>query len=262
MAARITDDGLWRVTYGDIAGLSKEEYLERQPMRFEKLLPALKPGTYKLTNASPYKLQQRCAPSFRQGRFILVADAAHLCNPFGGMGLTGGFADVGSLYDCLVGMHQGLADDKILDKYSDIRIKLWREMIDPISRANFRRLWCEEAIPERDQFFEMCQNASKDEQLAKDFALVSTSSGKCLTLFVANFCGRRCTGYATTSHSTTTTRGRRPMGQRWMACIEGLALMRFRVSQWTSLKGLCGGCACSWRSLPCLDVSHIALVGT
>lgn len=81
MAARITNDGLWRVTYGDVPGLSKEEYLERQPMRFEKLLPALKPGAYKLTNASPYKLQQRCADTFRKRRCVLVADAAHLCNP-------------------------------------------------------------------------------------------------------------------------------------------------------------------------------------
>jgi hypothetical protein len=82
MAAKITPDGMWRVTYGDKIGLSTKEYLERQPMRYEQLLPGNpKPGDYKLMNASPYKLQQRCAPSFRVGRFILVADAAHLCNP-------------------------------------------------------------------------------------------------------------------------------------------------------------------------------------
>lgn len=172
MAARITDDGCWRVTYGDIAGLTKEEYLERQPMRFEKLLPALKPGTYKLTNASPYKLQQRCAPTFRVGRFVLVADAAHLCNPFGGMGLTGGFGDVGSLYDCLAGIHQGLADEDILDKYSEVRIKIWKEMIDPISRGNFRRLWDEEAIPDRNQFIETCKRAAEDKEMARELAEV------------------------------------------------------------------------------------------
>lgn len=82
MAAKITPDGLWRVTYGDTWGLSTEEYLERQPMRYEQLLPGNpKPGEYKLVNASPYKLHQRCASSFRVGRFLLAADAAHLCNP-------------------------------------------------------------------------------------------------------------------------------------------------------------------------------------
>jgi len=82
MAAKITPDGMWRVTYGDKVGLSTKEYLERQPKRFEDILPGNpKQGDYKLVRASPYKLQQRCAPSFRVGRFVLVADAAHLCNP-------------------------------------------------------------------------------------------------------------------------------------------------------------------------------------
>jgi 2-polyprenyl-6-methoxyphenol hydroxylase-like FAD-dependent oxidoreductase len=82
MAARITDDGLWRCTYGDIAGLTKEEYVKRQPMRYEEILPRKpNPDDYKLVGLSPYKLQQRCAPSFHVGRFLLVADAAHLCNP-------------------------------------------------------------------------------------------------------------------------------------------------------------------------------------
>jgi len=145
-------------------------------MRFEKLLPALKPGTYKLTNASPYKLQQTCEPKFRVGRFVLVADAAHFCNPFGGMGLTGGFGDVGSLYDCLAGIHQGLATQDTLDKYIEIRIKIWRDMIDPIPRGNFRRLWDEAAIPDRDQFIETCKRAAEDKEMARELAEVHTIS--------------------------------------------------------------------------------------
>ncbi len=82
MAARITNDGLYRVTYKEIPNLSREEYIARQPKRYEDILPGHpKPGEYKITNISPYKLQQRCAPSFRVGRVVLAADAAHLCNP-------------------------------------------------------------------------------------------------------------------------------------------------------------------------------------
>lgn len=82
MAARITKDGLWRVTYGDSDSLSREELVARQPKRYEEILPGNpKPGDYKLVSMSPYKLQQRCAPSFRVGRVVLIADAAHLCNP-------------------------------------------------------------------------------------------------------------------------------------------------------------------------------------
>jgi len=82
MAAKITNDGLWRVTYGDDAGLGRDELVKRQPMRYERILPGNpKPGDYKLISMSPYKLQQRCAKTFRVGKVCLVADAAHLCNP-------------------------------------------------------------------------------------------------------------------------------------------------------------------------------------
>jgi len=56
------------------------------------------------------------------------------------MGLTGGIADVGSLYDSLLGIHTGQADDSILDKYDEIRRKIWHEVINPVSSDNMRRL--------------------------------------------------------------------------------------------------------------------------
>lgn len=70
-------------------------------------------------------------------------------------------------------MQKGLADDSILDKYSEVRIKKWKEMIDPVSRANFRRIWAEDAIPERNEFFEMCKKMENDEEMQKQGAGVS-----------------------------------------------------------------------------------------
>jgi 2-polyprenyl-6-methoxyphenol hydroxylase-like FAD-dependent oxidoreductase len=82
MAAKITNDGLWRVTYGEIGGLSPEEYRERLPAKFKKMLPGHpEPREYQVVNFSPYKIHQRLAKSLRSGRFLLAADAAHLCNP-------------------------------------------------------------------------------------------------------------------------------------------------------------------------------------
>src|ERR1700754_1414955 len=94
------------------------QLIARQPMKYEIMLPGHpKPGDYKLDNISPYKIHQRCAEKFRVGRFLLAADAAHLCNPFGGLGLTGGLVDAGGLAECFEGIVQGLADDSILDIY-------------------------------------------------------------------------------------------------------------------------------------------------
>ena len=44
MAARIgphpdPKKNVWRISYGEIGGLSDEELLQRQPMKFEKMLP-------------------------------------------------------------------------------------------------------------------------------------------------------------------------------------------------------------------------------
>ncbi len=78
--------------------------------------------------------------------------------PSGGLGLTGGIADVGSLYDSLVGIHTGQADDSILDVYDEVRRRIWRDIINPVSSENMTRLFKysgpDEAM-EKDEFFKM-----------------------------------------------------------------------------------------------------------
>ena len=82
MAAKITNDGLWRVTYGEKPGLTSEELRTRLPEKFKSMLPGHpEPDQYQIKNFSPYKVHQRLAKSMRVGRFLLAADAAHLCNP-------------------------------------------------------------------------------------------------------------------------------------------------------------------------------------
>lgn len=82
MVAKIQPDGLYRVTYGEKAGLTPDELKARQPDKFQAFLPGHPtPDKYTLVNFSPYRVHQRCVDKMRVGRFILAADAAHLCNP-------------------------------------------------------------------------------------------------------------------------------------------------------------------------------------
>lgn len=174
MAARITRDNLYRITYGEAPGLSREEYLARQPAIFEKILPGHpKPDEYKVVTTSPYKMHQRCAPKFRVGRIMLAADAAHLCNPWGGLGITGGFVDVGGLFDCLLGIYQGKADESILDLYSEKRIEKYKTIIDPISQENFRRVSDKDPATryERDEFMQALKKAETDDGFRKELLL-------------------------------------------------------------------------------------------
>lgn len=78
MAAKIGTDGLYRITYGELPGLTPEQLRERQPWKFKEMLPGHpEPSDYKIVNYSPYRVHQRLAPSMRVGRFCLAADAAH-----------------------------------------------------------------------------------------------------------------------------------------------------------------------------------------
>ena len=156
-----------------------QEILDNQPAQFERILPGHpRPDEYTITDTSPYKLHQRCAEKFRVGRICLAGDAAHLCNPWGGLGLTGGFADVMGLADCLEGYATGQADENILDKYDEVRRAVFHDYIDPSSTANYLRisaLGTEDAIG-KDPFIAMCVAAKRDpkvkEQMEKVLCLV------------------------------------------------------------------------------------------
>lgn len=91
------------------------------------------------------------------------------------MGLTGGIADVGSLYDSLYGIHTGLADESILDIYDEQRRKIWHDIINPISTENIKRLFnqsADEAL-EKDPFLKMVKQAESDPELAAKMQAVS-----------------------------------------------------------------------------------------
>jgi len=84
LIASLNEPGLWRVSYGELPGLTHEQLMERQPMKFEAIFPGPRPLKYDLKNASPYRINQRCATTMKKGNVLLAGDAAHLCNPFGG----------------------------------------------------------------------------------------------------------------------------------------------------------------------------------
>jgi len=91
------------------------------------------------------------------------------------MGLTGGIGDVGSLVEALVGMHTGQADDSILDKYDEVRRKIYHEVTDPISTDNIKRLYDQDPAKamETDTFLQMAKRAETDKEFAHQMQQVS-----------------------------------------------------------------------------------------
>ena len=67
-----------------------------------------------------YKVHQRVAESFRQGRTLLLGDAAHINNPAGGMGMNSGIHDAQILSERLAGVLSG-GSDELLEGYAQER---------------------------------------------------------------------------------------------------------------------------------------------
>lgn len=178
MVARIGGPGgLFRVTYGEEGSMLKEACAapERATERLQAILPAhlSDPSQFEVVSSSPYRVHQRCAPSFRVGRVLLAADAAHLCNPMGGMGLTNGMVDVGGLADCLIGIHSGLADEDILEKYDSVRRGIFQNVVDGITTANLKRIMQDSSQAlENDPFLQACRDAAQSPEKAAMLANV------------------------------------------------------------------------------------------
>ncbi|MFI8193980.1 FAD-dependent oxidoreductase [Streptomyces sp. NPDC085946] len=114
--ARVDESDLWRVTYHEDSSLPMETVPSRIAAFFAGLLSA--GASYELVQYSPYTMHQRTATSYRAGRLLLAGDAAHVTNPIGGLGLTGGLFDSYVLSEALAAVLAGTADDEILDEYS------------------------------------------------------------------------------------------------------------------------------------------------
>lgn len=71
--------------------------------------------------------------------------------------------DVGGLSQCLIGIAQGKATDDILDKYDEVRRKIWHEVINPVSSSNFVRVSSDpDVVADTDELIVMSKKAWED----------------------------------------------------------------------------------------------------
>lgn len=167
---------LWRVTYGDAGGFSDEEYIARRPEAFKRLLPGSpEPSDYTITDTNQFRIHNRCVDKMRVGRILLAADAAHVCNPFGGYGCMSAVLDAGGLADCLIGYYEGWTDESILDLYAEIRRQKFVDYVDRRSRKNFYRISRTDADTalETDPFLGILKEMEGDKERTKQFLMVS-----------------------------------------------------------------------------------------
>jgi len=163
---------LWRVTFSESESLP----LDTLPERIDAFMQAFLPGEgagrrgYELVQHAPYRMHQRTAARYRQGRILLAGDAAHLTNPTGAMGLTTGVFDVELLLDRLSAVIEGRQGTQALDDYSERRRRAFLELASPAA-SRFKQLVYDGSQADIDAAFEEYRRVASDPSSARDFFL-------------------------------------------------------------------------------------------
>ncbi|KAL2787236.1 FAD binding domain-containing protein [Aspergillus keveii] len=144
--AREKGPNLWRCTLV----MTEEEsqpgvFEDNLKQKLERLLPGVRPMEYELLRAQLYRLHQRHTTTMKSGRCLLIGDAAHLTNPWGGLGLTTGILDADSLADALEYVIKGGKPEAVLKTWSRARLDVFKNIVSPTATRNFRR--CYETDP-------------------------------------------------------------------------------------------------------------------
>lgn len=143
--------GMWRVMFPVAQDVTDEMALS--PEYGQAQLSRIVSGVdkFEVIHTTLYRVHQRVAKSFRQGRAFLAGDAAHINNPLGGMGMNGGIHDAVNLTSKLTSVLKGECSDGELDRYDRQRRQITIESVQSQTIQNKRDL--EAATEEAQQEF-------------------------------------------------------------------------------------------------------------
>jgi 3-(3-hydroxy-phenyl)propionate hydroxylase len=132
--------GLWRVMFLVNEDASDERVQTREFA--QSLMAGVVRGisNYVIEHITLYKVHQRVAKAFRQGRVFLAGDAAHINNPLGGMGMNGGIHDAVNIATRLIATWHGNAPDAELDRFDRQRRLITLEYIQNYTIQNKKNL--------------------------------------------------------------------------------------------------------------------------
>ena len=158
--------GLWRVMFLVNEDASDERVQTREFAQglMASVVPGI--GNYEIDHITLYKVHQRVAKTFRNGRAFLIGDAAHINNPLGGMGMNGGIHDAVNLAARLAAVWRGDAPDTELDRFDKQRRLVTLEYIQKYTIQNKKNL-----ESSGDEFGRMLKDIAADPVKTRDYLL-------------------------------------------------------------------------------------------
>lgn len=155
--------GRWRAVFPVPEDESDEEAVSDASVE-RRLGPFLDGADDQVVHRNLYRVHQRVAKQFRDGRVFLAGDAAHVNNPIGGLGLNCGIHDAMDLLDTIA-EHLASGNEAILDRYERRRRKLNIEFVQQQTIDNKKRLEETDPVARRERLNELAATAADPERM-------------------------------------------------------------------------------------------------
>jgi 3-(3-hydroxy-phenyl)propionate hydroxylase len=160
---------VWRALFPVDASLEDTDVTSLE--RAERLLQGAVPRSraYEVTHNTAYRVHERVASTYVNGRVLIAGDAAHVNNPLGGMGLNGGIHDAFNLAEKLTAVVQGAPLDT-LERYSRQRRKVALDVVQQTTLRNRAILNTREPEARR-AYYDELRRGTDDPEKHRDYVM-------------------------------------------------------------------------------------------
>ncbi|MDO9413957.1 MAG: NAD(P)/FAD-dependent oxidoreductase [Pseudolabrys sp.] len=160
---------VWRALFPVDATLDDKDVTS--PARAQKLLEGAAPGhkDFEVTHGTAYRVHERVASKYVNGRMMIAGDAAHVNNPLGGMGLNGGIHDAFNLAEKITKVVQG-APLETLERYGRQRRKVALDVVQQTTLRNRAILNTREPAA-RQAYYDDLRRTAEDPEKHREFVM-------------------------------------------------------------------------------------------
>ena len=160
----------WRVMFPVNANANEQEIFDPSAVQRRLQRVFQTECDYEVAHTTLYRVHQRVAKKYKQGRVFLAGDAAHINNPLGGMGMNGGIHDAFNLGEKLAAVMTGTSKTTVLDNYEAERRPVALEYVNEITIKNKKNLETKDPLEQR-AFRKMLEETTKDSEKRRLYLL-------------------------------------------------------------------------------------------